>query len=69
MFFWFSAYTYFPGHIKYLAKRFSYYVYGDETIDLLASARAYVAEWVNLAWLWVCGVLQAAPSSATKVDL
>lgn len=62
-------YKYFPGHIEYLVKRYSYYVYGDENVDLLACTRAYVAEWLNLAWLWVCSFLPTSPSTATRVDL
>ncbi len=61
LFFWYSSYAYFPGHIRYLTRRYAYYVYGDETVDLLACARAHVAEWVNIAWLWLCSVLGTSP--------
>ncbi|KLT40944.1 hypothetical protein CC85DRAFT_286977 [Cutaneotrichosporon oleaginosum] len=61
LFFWYSCYAYFPGHIRYLSRRFAYYVYGDDSVDLVAGARAYVAEWVNLAWLWLCRVLGTSP--------
>ncbi|WWC89282.1 uncharacterized protein L201_004203 [Kwoniella dendrophila CBS 6074] len=39
---WFSLYTYFPSHVKYLAKRWSYYVYGDETVEVSAPIKAWI---------------------------
>ncbi|BEJ15620.1 hypothetical protein CspHIS471_0502250 [Cutaneotrichosporon sp. HIS471] len=61
LFFWYSSYAYFPGHIRYLTRRYAYYVYGDEALDLLASSRAYIAEWLNIAWLWFCSVVGTSP--------
>ncbi|WVQ67625.1 uncharacterized protein L199_005828 [Kwoniella botswanensis] len=39
---WFSLYTYFPSHVAYLSRRWSYYVYGDETVEVLAPIKAYI---------------------------
>ena len=60
--FWYSVYNYTPGHIAYLCRRFAYYVYGDETVDLNVVFRE-----------WVSRVLQSArglvSSSEAKLEL
>lgn len=65
--FWYSAWTYFPAHFRYMNQRFAYYVFGDENVDIFACTRVYVAEWLNLAWLWIRGTL--SPGMSTRVDL
>ncbi|TYJ54386.1 hypothetical protein B9479_004974 [Cryptococcus floricola] len=32
--FWFSLYSYLPAHVTYLQRRYAYYVYGDENVEL-----------------------------------
>lgn len=64
--FWYSAFTYFPAHVRYISKRFSYYVFEDENVDAFARFRAYVAECLNVLWLSLRGAAAgAAPSAVT----
>ncbi|ORY21096.1 hypothetical protein BCR39DRAFT_456949, partial [Naematelia encephala] len=42
-FFWWSVLTYYPSHLSYLSRRFAYYVFDDETVDLGLLFRG---------WLW-----------------
>ncbi|KIR35671.1 hypothetical protein I352_01948 [Cryptococcus deuterogattii MMRL2647] len=44
--FWFSVYTYLPGHLAYLSRRYAYYVYGDEAAHLDYFVPR-VGEWVG----------------------
>ncbi|WRT66412.1 uncharacterized protein IL334_003368 [Kwoniella shivajii] len=39
---WFSIYTYLPSHIAYLARRWSYYVYGDENVEVTAPIKIWI---------------------------
>ncbi|KAK8864441.1 hypothetical protein IAR55_001690 [Kwoniella newhampshirensis] len=41
--FWLSVFTYYPGHLAYLSRRFAYYVFEDENADL----RAIFREWLR----------------------
>lgn len=45
--FWVSVYTYSPGHIAYLSRRFAYYVYDDETVDIGRVFRDWIGEQVG----------------------
>ncbi|WVQ80754.1 hypothetical protein IAT38_002859 [Cryptococcus sp. DSM 104549] len=43
-FLWFSLYTYYPGHIAYLWRRFAYYVYDDENANVPAIIKEGIKE-------------------------
>lgn len=49
-----SLITYYPGHLAYLARRVSYYLFGDESISTLAVARDSVGSAIVSAWNWLC---------------
>lgn len=53
--FWYSAIKYFPSQFRYVSRRFAYYVFGDESVDILATILAYFAEWLNLLWFYIRG--------------
>ncbi|GFZ43873.1 hypothetical protein JCM24511_01593 [Saitozyma sp. JCM 24511] len=55
--FWFSVITYTPGHLAYLARRFSYYVFDDENVDLGLLFREMVKGWLRVGWEGVTGVV------------
>ena len=48
--FWASVITYYPGHLAYLSRRFSYYVYDDETVDVGSVFKHWVGTQVGNAW-------------------
>lgn len=58
--FWYSCVKYFPSQFHYMSRRFAYYVFGDENVDILAAVRGYIAEWLNLLWFYIRG----APAKA-----
>jgi hypothetical protein len=43
LFFWLSVFTYYPGHLAYLSRRFSYYVFEDESVDVGLMVREWIA--------------------------
>lgn len=47
---WASIFTYSPGHIRYLSRRFAYYVFGDESVDVLLVLRQGIAAEVRKGW-------------------
>lgn len=56
--FWMSVYTYSPSHIAYLSRRFAYYVYDDETVDI---SRVF-KEWIGAQFGKIShGIRGAAP--------
>jgi hypothetical protein len=73
--FWYSAFNYFPSHFSYISRRFSYYVFADESVSFVD---AFV-EWINLLWVSHTGTVNlsqvattaahAVASGAEKVEL
>ncbi|KAL7421632.1 hypothetical protein Q5752_003401 [Cryptotrichosporon argae] len=45
--FWVSVFTYLPAQTSYMARRFAYYVYGDEGADPLAGVKGAVGAVVG----------------------
>ena len=43
-----------------MSRRFAYYVFGDENVDMIAAVRGYIAELLNLLWFYIRG----APAKA-----
>ncbi|WWC62009.1 uncharacterized protein I303_104596 [Kwoniella dejecticola CBS 10117] len=62
---WFSIYTYLPSHIEYLAKRWSYYVYGDETVEVSAPIKA----WIRVQVGRLVGGIKDNVVGKTKLEL
>lgn len=58
--FWYSCFKYFPSQFHYMSRRFAYYVFGDENVDMIAAVRGYVAELLNMLWFHIRG----APAKA-----
>ncbi|EKD00221.1 hypothetical protein A1Q2_05398 [Trichosporon asahii var. asahii CBS 8904] len=58
--FWYSCFKYFPSQFHYMSRRFAYYVFGDENVDMIAAVRGYIAELLNLLWFYIRG----APAKA-----
>jgi len=48
--FWWSVINFYPKHIAYLARRFSYYVFEDENVNAIMVFRHWVARRVGGAW-------------------
>ena len=48
--FWVSFFTYYPSHIAYLSRRFSYYVFDDETVDAGLVFRQWFSRQVGSLW-------------------
>jgi len=48
--FWVSVYTYSPGHLAYLHRRFSYYVFEDENVDVGALVLAWMSAQARRSW-------------------
>jgi hypothetical protein len=64
--FWYSAFKYFPSHFSYLSRRFSYYVFGDESESLLSA----ILEWLNVSFRPASAavVTTAVKATATITD-
>lgn len=54
--FWWSVLTYYPKHLAYLSRRFSYYVFEDETVDAGLVFRQWVGRSIGRAWEGVKGI-------------
>jgi hypothetical protein len=54
--FWMSVITYYPSHIAYLSRRFSYYVFDDETIDAGLVFRQWISREAGRLWEGVKGL-------------
>lgn len=65
--FLFSAINYFPGHFRYITQRFAYYVFGDESIDILAAWRDAIAGWLAGLHIWAVGALGSGSPRAAPV--
>lgn len=48
--FWISVITYYPGHIAYLSRRFSYYVFEDENVNAGLVFRQWTSREIGKAW-------------------
>ena len=48
--FWLSVFTYYPRHLAYLSRRFSYYVFEDETVDLNLLIRDWIVTQFRRGW-------------------
>jgi hypothetical protein len=48
--FWLSVFAYYPGHLAYLSRRFSYYVFEDENVDLRLVFREWLVRQLKRGW-------------------
>ena len=48
--FWLSVFAYTPAHIDYLSRRFSYYVFDDESVDLGLLLREWMKDKAGVVW-------------------
>ncbi|EIW65736.1 hypothetical protein TREMEDRAFT_35792, partial [Tremella mesenterica DSM 1558] len=48
--FWISVFNYTPRHLGYLHRRFSYYVFDDENVDVRFLLRDWVWDGVDGVW-------------------
>ena len=67
-FFWWSVITYYPSHLAYLSRRFSYYVWGDESIDAGGVFREWLKDQLWRAWEGGKGLVGGG-GTGSKVEL
>ena len=67
--FWLSFFTYYPGHLAYLSRRFSYYVFEDESVDVGLMVREWLAEQARRGWQRFKAVGGADGSRASMAEL
>ena len=57
--FWISFLTYAPGHLAYLSRRFSYYVFEDESVNVGLLIWEWLAEQARRGWKGAKGVSES----------
>jgi len=51
--FWLSVITYYPRHLAYLSRRFSYYVFDDENVSLALVLKEWIGSEIRrLSEIW-----------------
>ena len=53
--FWWSVINFYPKHIAYLSRRFSYYVFEDENVNAIMVFRHWVGRGIAKAWNGLLG--------------
>jgi hypothetical protein len=51
-----SVYSLYPGHLAYLSRRFAYYVFDDETVDVGRVFREWVGEQFSRVFRGLRGI-------------